>query len=317
MQDDSRSMTVDASVQVRFSWDYAGKDEKMRALYEKAKAAQWNVSQDIDWSGLIEFGSPLHELNGPGTALARPPDSPVPANRWNEFRWEYNTWLTSQFLHGEQGALLATSRLVETTPHLADKYFAAVQVADEARHVEAYAGYLERLGTAHGYPVNPQLRTLLTQIVSESRWDIVFLGMQVIIEGIALALFRLGHVSSFDPVIRQITRLVAKDEARHVAFGVLALEGLYADLTSREIAEREEFVRESILLMSRRFLFTEVWERMELDASVGRRFATENPEMAGMRRLMFAKVGTCLGRVGLLTPAIREQLREVPRAVAA
>jgi P-aminobenzoate N-oxygenase AurF len=312
VQDGLSSLKVDASVQVNFSWDYATKDERIRSLYEKAKAAQWNVSQDIDWSPLVEFGSPLEEMSDPSAALPRPADSPVTAERWNEFRWHYHAWLTSQFLHGEQGALLATSRLVETSPNMDDKFFAAVQVVDEARHVEAYSGYLDRLGQAYVYPINPQLATMLSQVVSESRWDVVFLGMQVIIEGIALALFRLGHVSAFDPVIRQITRLVAKDEARHVAFGVIALEGLYADLTSQERADREEFVQESILLMSRRFLLTEVWERMEIDIAAGRQFVTQSPEMAGMRRLMFAKVGSCLGHIGLLTPAIRRQLRELP-----
>jgi long-chain fatty aldehyde decarbonylase len=159
--------------------------------------------------------------------------------------------------------------------------------------------------------VNAELHTMLSQLVTESRWDMVFLGMQLIVEGIALALFRLGHISSFDPVVKQVTELVARDEARHVTFGVVVLEELYKELTHAELADREEFVRESIELMSRRFLLTEVWERMELDPAAGKEFAANNALLADIRRLMFARVSTGLARVGVLTPSVREHLMAV------
>jgi hypothetical protein len=228
---------------------------------------------------------------------------------WNDYRWEYHAWMSSQFLHGEQGALVATARLVETVPGIDDKLYAASQVADEARHVEAFSMYLQRLG--HEYPINPALKSMLSNIVSDSRWDIIYLGMQVIVEGLALAVFRLGQATGFDPIIRQITDLVARDEARHVAFGVLALQGHYDELTSRERAEREEFIKESALLMSRRFRLEEVWDRLGIDVAAGVAYADSDPDMQGFRRLMFAKILSTLARLGLLTDSVRVHLRQL------
>jgi hypothetical protein len=312
-------LDVESTVVTRFTWDYAGRSEKLRALYEKGKAAQWNAVTDIDWSLELCFGAPLDEVpTAAGTQVLRPDGCPVPAELWNEYRWEYHAWMTSQFLHGEQGALLATSRLVETVPDLDDKFYAASQVGDEARHVEAFSMYLERLG--HAYPINDALREMLTNVVSEKRWDIVYLGMQVIVEGLALAVFRLGQASAFDPLIRQITDLVARDEARHVAFGALALEGLYQELTTREMAERAEFLKEAALLMSRRFQLEEVWERLGVATADGVAYARTDPVMLEFRRLMFAKIVSIVRRLGLLTDDVRAHLEELslmrPRGAA-
>jgi hypothetical protein len=300
-------MSVDSTVSSWFTWDYAQKDSKISALYEKAKAAQWNAVTDVDWSVPIVFGAPLATT---GMYLMRPDAGlPVPPELLATFRWEYHAWMTSQFLHGEQGALLATARLVETVPDLDAKYYAASQVADEARHVEAYSLYLARLG--HDYPINEQLRTMLNHVISDNRWDVVFLGMQVIIEGIAMALFRLGTALAFDPAIKQITELVARDEARHVAFGLLALDGYFAELTSRELAEREEFVKEAALLMCRRFRLEEVWERLGVDVARGVEYATHNPIMVDFRRLMFSRIVSALGRLGLFTPGMRAHFEDL------
>ncbi|HEY0001276.1 MAG TPA: ferritin-like domain-containing protein [Actinoplanes sp.] len=310
MTDPTASTDVESLVITKFTWDYESKEPKLRALYEKGKAAQWNAVTDIDWSPELHFGAPL--IENPGTKAAqvrRPAGCPVPPKLWNAYRWEYHAWMTSQFLHGEQGALLATARLVETVPDMDDKFYAASQVTDEARHVEAFSMYMKRLG--HGYPINPALASMLSNIMSDSRWDITYLGMQIIVEGLALAVFRLGHATGFDPIIRQITDLVARDEARHVAFGVLALEGLYVELTSRELAEREEFIKESALLMARRFRLEEVWDRMGIDMAAGVGYTLSDPDMRAFRRLMFAKIVSSLARLGLLTDGVRTHLREL------
>jgi hypothetical protein len=302
--------TVDATVTARFTSDYSVKNAKLRALYEKGKQSQWNATTDIDWTPELHFGAPLIDTPATrGSVVRRPPHCPVPAELWNQYRWEYHAWMSSQFLHGEQGALVATARLVETVPEIDDKFYAASQVADEARHVEAFSLYLARLG--HGYPVNPALKAMLSSIVSDSRWDIIYLGMQVIVEGLALAVFRLGQATGFDPIIRQITDLVARDEARHVAFGVLALQGLHDQLSSHERAEREEFINESALLMARRFRLEEVWERLGIDVAAGVAFAETDVDMRDFRRLMFAKIVSTLARLGLLTEKIRAHLREL------
>ncbi|SCL20734.1 P-aminobenzoate N-oxygenase AurF [Micromonospora pallida] len=308
MEDRSGSLVFESTTTTRFTWDYEAKADKLRALYEKGKAAQWNALTDIDWSAELRYGAPLPETAASAAQL-RSPDCPVPPELWNDYRWEYHCWMTSQFLHGEQGALLATSRLVQIVPNIDDKLYAASQVADEARHVEAFSMYLQRLGRS--YPINPALRSLLFQVVADNRWDIVYLGMQVIVEGLALAVFRFGQASAFDPVIQQITELVARDEARHVAFGVLALQGSYDELTSAERAERTDFLKEASLLMSRRFQLEEIWERMDLDVAAGIRYARSDPTMVDFRRALFAKIVSIIQKLGLLTPDVRTHLEEL------
>lgn len=304
----SRDVEEGGGIEARFVWDYGTTAERLRALYEKGKTAQWNAVTDIDWDAGVGV-SGRAESTTASSPLGWSETCPVPYEQWGAFQWEFHSWMTSQFLHGEQGALLATSRLVIMAPDMDTKMFAASQVTDEARHVEAYARYVELLGNS--YAVNPSLKQMLDTIVSESRWDIVFLGMQIIVEGMALAAFRLEHTRSFDPVIAQLTQLVAKDEARHVAFGLLALREIYGELTSRERADREEFVKEAALLMSRRFRLEEVWDRLDVNVAAGTNFALQDQKMIDFRRLLFTKIVTSLAQVGLLTPAVRMHLEEL------
>jgi hypothetical protein len=308
--DRADTFVIPSTVDTRFTWNYDDNQPKLRALYERGKAAQWSATTDIDWSPELHFGAPLDEsAQPPGFRVGRPDGCPVRPDQWNQYRWEYHSWMTSQFLHGEQGALLATARLVETVPDLDNKLYAASQVTDEARHVEAFSLYLKRLGDS--YPINPALRTMLADVVAERRWDIIYLGMQIIVEGLALSVFRLGHTTLFDPIIRQLTDLVARDEARHVAFGVLALQGQYQQMSSHERAEREEFVKEAALLMARRFRLEEVWERLDVDPAAGVGYTLTDPTMLDFRRMMFGRIVANLDKLGLLTAGVRAHLAEL------
>ena len=174
--------------------------------------------------------------------------------------------MLSQFLHGEQGALLATAQIVDAVPMMDAKLYAATQVMDEARHVEVYDSYLrEKLEKV--YPINPHLKTLLDQILTDSRWDMKYLGMQILVEGFALAAFGFIRAYANEPLIRDLTYHVMRDEARHVAFGVLSLRDFYGkNFTAAEIREREEFTYEACVLMRDRFLARDVWERMGMPA---------------------------------------------------
>jgi hypothetical protein len=301
-------MEVDAHIRACLNWDYGSRDNRLWGIYEKSKTAQWNVTTDIDWSHDVRFGAPLAAEHSAGVApFAASPDSPVPRELWDMFRWEYQAWMVNQFLHGEQGALLTTARLVETVPDMAAKTYAAAQVADEARHVEAYARYIdEKLGVR--YPINQGLKALLRDLLAESRWDIIYLGMQVIVEGLALAATRVASTGFGDPIITSITKMIARDEARHISFGVIALGGMYNEMMSRELAEREAFLLEALHLMSQRFMLREVWERMDLDVEKGVRFAKTDPMMVGFRQLLFFKVVQVLRQIDLVTDKIRDLL---------
>ena len=162
-----------------------------------------------------------------------------PFASWSENEWiqvgvEIQNWTLSQFMHGEQGALICTAKIVETVPWIDAKYYAPTQVMDEARHVEVFAKYLDTKLSGH-YPINAHLKLLLDDIVNDSRWDMTYLGMQIMVEGLALAAFGFIHQMTTEPLLKQLLRYVMSDEARHVAFGVLSLKEYYAGLTDAEL----------------------------------------------------------------------------------
>jgi hypothetical protein len=223
---------------------------------------------------------------------------------------EISAWLLSQFLHGEQGALMAATQLVASVPDMDSKYYAATQVVDEARHVEVYDRYLhEKIGFS--YPVSPHLKQLLDLILKDSRWDMKLLGMQIMVEGLALASFGMIQKTTREPLLRQLTHYVMLDEARHVAYGVLSLRDYYDDLREAERLEREDFVYESAVLMRDRFLFQQVWEKLGLpvDECVAITLANAGQQM--FRQMLFAKIVPAVKRIGLLSPRQRERFEKL------
>jgi ubiquinone biosynthesis protein len=299
-------LVVERDAEAQFTWDYGGGRADLVKLYEKAKRSQWNAATDVDWSIDVD---PL-DTGGLASYLpmiASESFAKFTPRQQAEAARHFNAWITSQFLHGEQGALLATAKLVEQVPWTEAKYYGATQVLDEARHVEVYARYLrDKLELT--YPVNANLQRLLALVVADSRWDITYLGMQIVVEGIALAAFGLIHQFSTEPLIKQITRYVMADEARHVAFGALSLTGLYDDMTDAELLEREEFVVEAAWLMRDRFLAEEVWERLGIPLDDGLRDAANSPMLQLFQRVLFAKITPNLHKIGLLSDRLRDRL---------
>ena len=223
-----------------------------------------------------------------------------------ELNLNMNAFMLSQFLHGEQGALVATAKIVQQVPTEEAKFYAANQVADEARHVEVYHRYLtEKLGLS--YEIHPALGSLLEDIVGDSRWDITYVGMQIMVEGLALAAFGMMKLMMQDePLIQDITTRIMNDESRHVAFGVLSLEGIYKDMSDAELREREDFVIEATYLMRDRMLMHSVFERLGWDQDVWVPWMSQTPFMKGFRQMLFSKIVPNLKRLGLLTPRVRE-----------
>ena len=292
-----------------YSWNYEGARQELRALYEKAKRDQWNASEAIDWT--IEVDAEAENI----------PDIQIPiygTHIWNrltqkeilKLRREQLAWTLSQFLHGEQGALLATAQIVDATPWIEAKYYGATQVMDEARHVEVYDRYLNQK-LDRTYPVNAHLKTLLDQTLSDARWDMKYLGMQIMVEGLAMAAFGFIHKVSSEPLLRDLTQYVMRDEARHVAFGVLSLSDYYADMPDAERRDREEFVAEGCRLMRDRLLAEDVWEEMGFPIEETREIVLRSPTMIEFRKMLFSKVVPNVKRLGLLTPFVRERFAEL------
>ena len=289
-----------------FTWDYEkGARPKLNRLYEKAKTAQWNGETDLPWDTPVDQEAVVvaNALNqgglNPSVDLTGTPFETWGDREWIEFGVQSQNWTLSQFLHGEEGALLCTARIVENVPWIDAKYYAATQVMDEARHVEVFARYLDTKLSGH-YPINAHLRLLLDDIIADSRWDMTYLGMQIMVEGLALAAFGFIHMLTTEPLLKQLLRYVMSDEARHVAFGVLSLQDYYRQLTAAELKERQEFAFEAAVRMRDRFLQQEVFDRMGVPVKDAIELVLQAPDRAAFQALLFSKIVPNCKKLGLL-----------------
>jgi hypothetical protein len=294
-----------------FTWDYEkGARPALNKLYEKAKHSQWNGQTDLDWSQDVDqqqFAEMMADVQAMEFEARGVDFSGTPFEKWDRAEWvelahQVQNWSLSQFMHGEQGALLCTAKIVETVPWIDAKYYAATQVMDEARHVEVFAQYLDTKLDGH-YPINAHLKLLLDDIIDDSRWDMTYLGMQIMVEGLALAAFGMAMQTTPDPLLKQLLRYVMSDEARHVAFGVLSLQEFYAGLTDAELLERQEFAFEAAVRMRDRFLQQEVWDRMGIDVRKALKLFDVPEEVKNQdpfQQLLFSKIVPNTKKLGLL-----------------
>ena len=305
--------TVQQNAEAIFTWDYTkGARPALDKLYEKAKVSMWNGETDLPWDTEVDQESIVianaeqnSGVNGAGAlGLADFDVTGTPFEKWTPDQWmrlgiESQNWTLSQFMHGEQGALICTAKIVETVPWIDAKYYASTQVMDEARHVEVFARYLDTKLSGHD-PVNAHLKMLLDDIITDSRWDMTYLGMQVMVEGLALAAFGFMHQMSTEPLLKQLLRYVMSDEARHVAFGVLSLQEYYANLSDAEIFERQQFAFEAAVRMRDRFLQQEVWERMDVPVKDAIEAVMRTPTRQLFQMMLFSKIVPNCKKLGLL-----------------
>jgi rubrerythrin len=298
---------VRAESDVLFTWDYEQTREPLIKLYEKAKRSQWNGLTDLPWDTDVDQEKVALANREANPELVFPKEydlSGTPFAKFGEKEWiqvaiESQNWTLSQFMHGEQGALICTAQIVETVPWIDAKYYAATQVMDEARHVEVFARYLDTKLSGH-YPVNAHLQMLLDDIIVDSRWDMTYLGMQIMVEGLALAAFGFMHNLTTEPLLKKLLRYVISDEARHVAFGVLSLQEYYQELSGAEIRERQEFAFEAAVRMRDRFLQQEVWERMGIGVKDAVKVVANAPDRAIFQGMLFSKIVPNCRKLGLL-----------------
>jgi hypothetical protein len=294
-----------------FLWNYDRSRDQLVTLYNKAMGSQWNSVTELDWDtevdpeALIDTNTPLLRL----TAAARELDG-SPIASWGDKELvalgvESFKAQLSQFMHGEQGAMMTAAKIVETVPWIDARYYAATQTMDEARHTEVFAKYLHtKLGEA--YPMSPFLEEQITNLLEDSRWDIAYLGMQIVIESLALAAFGTMLRNTEEPLLRKLLRYVMSDEARHVAFGVLSLSEYYQGLSEAELKDRQEFLVENTLRNRSRSTTPEIWERMGISAELVYPFIAEAATkikvspFAGFQRAFFSKLVPNVRKLGLL-----------------
>jgi len=295
--------TILTSFDTSYAWNYGSVKAGLRDLYEKAKREQWNGSEQLACSTAVDpegeiIPQAYNPLEGYGP-YTRLDDQGVA-----KFRHAMISWQLSQFMHGEQGALIVASQLAGAVPWMDAKYYAATQTMDEARHVEVFSRYL-REKLEWEWPINPNLKKLLDLIICDRRWDFKYLGMQILVEGLAMAAFANMYQLAREPLVKDLVHNVMRDESRHVAFGVISLKDYYVDMPEAERRDREDFVIEACELMRDRLLAEEVSRYFGFDVAKVRQIVLDSPVMKMFRQALFARVVPNIKRVGLLTPRVR------------
>ena len=312
--------TISSSLDTVFELDYSVRAEDMRSLYEKAKRDQWNASRDIAWDApgtddgrvladeLIDIhGSPLWERLGEAERV--------------ELNRRVTAWRLSVLVYGEQGAMLACSQLVNIVTGADEKFFQATQVVDEARHNEVLERYIQtRLGGLH-YPMPENERFLFDAILTDPRWYIKTIALQLVAETFAVSMFRMMGQAATDPVLREVCGRILQDESRHMGFGMLSLPAIVREASEAERCEMEDFTCLALEKVLTGFFPREAYEdvgfsRAQIDeVRTYRRDAAARNDYAVYRKFfrrdMHASMVTNLVRIGLLTDRVRPRLAEL------
>ena len=215
-----------------WTWNYGSEVAELRNLYEKGKVNQWNAETDLDWS----------------LPSARTSSSSIPSCRCSRRRckllgkdeatqkaaaFDEINYLLSQLLHGEQAALQLCGQLTNVCDKMDEKWYAASQVIDEARHIEAFAKFLQRkMGTI--YPIGGTLKVLLDILLRAESAQKKTLGMQTLFEGMAVGIMDFMRSQSRTPLLTELLRRVEQDESRHAAFGVLMMRRVVREASTDE-----------------------------------------------------------------------------------
>ena len=300
-----------------YNWDYRVADDRIQRLYELGKTLNWNGSLDVHWDQTPDWHEQtpvksefIDEFLANADWNGYPPFDAFSTERKLAFFKHDNAWSLSQFLHGEQGALLVASQLASCAPSFNAKLYAASQTFDEARHVEVFNRYIQtKVGLS--YPVNQGLKSLLDKILTDERWDLKFIGMQIVLEGLALAAFHIAMNDTDDPVLKELLYLVIRDEARHVTFGVNYLEEFVATLSEEEKEDRAQFAYEACIVSRDRLIPTDVYRHFGWDVEETRQVLVERGLNAEFLNMLYARIIPNLARIGLLTEKIRPKFEEM------
>jgi hypothetical protein len=289
----------DARWPVALTADYTGGDRTLLALYRKCEAQHWDADRDIDWAVPLDPANPLKipddAMELQGTELWRR----IGAAERDRIRHHLQAWRLSQILHGEQAGMLCAAKMVAGATELATKLFAAGQMADEARHVDVYSRLLRTHFSAI-YPLDPSLGTLLDQVLRDPRHDMINLGVQIMVEGIALASFRRIHAYSQEAFVKTLIAYVVKDEARHFAAGRLMFRAHARQFSEAERAEREEFICEAALRLRDHLFAREVWTLLGLPANECAQILRGSQNMRNIHRSLFRQLVPAIREAGLL-----------------
>ena len=239
---------VQAAMDAIYNWNYDSEIDELRTLYANALDRQWIAMKDLDWDREIDRVAFSKSFTMGGIPVS---ETEFWKSLSQDTQWAVSknsaTFMLSNFLHGEQGALMVAAQLVNAVPHMDGKFYASTQTMDEARHVEVFAEYIRKLGEVQ--PIAPGLQQLLDNVLGTDNWLLKAVGMQVVTEGLALYSFRDMRNQTGEPLLKQLLTYVSQDEARHTGYGVKYLNAVVPSLDQKEIDEIEDFAFESARLL--------------------------------------------------------------------
>ncbi|HEU5323410.1 MAG TPA: ferritin-like domain-containing protein [Methylomirabilota bacterium] len=306
---------VSHQMETLWDYDYVPTHHELASLYETAKKNQWNGSVDLDWSRPVGQEGPVLNVHlaFAGTHFF----APLTAEEQKQVEIRVSAWRLSQFLHGEQGALLVCGQLVNSLPELDAKLYAATQVVDEGRHVEVFERYVKKLDKI--YPVDPLLKGLVDEILASPMWELKLLGMQMLIEGLAIAAFNLMRKQTGDATLATLLDYVLQDEGRHVNFGYFALRRSIPEMDPDRRAELEDFAYRACDAMYGRDEHTgfqsikTVWNELGWDGEkIWRDTVANSQTVKTFNRFLFTEVLIPrLQRLGLISPRVEPRYRAI------
>jgi hypothetical protein len=304
-------LDVDCPVELNWTWEYGSEVEELRNLYEKGKRGQWNAAEDVDWSAPVSRDEWV--LNPEASMLANvcklmgKDEATQKAAAFDEL-----AFTVSQLLHGEQAALQLCGQLTNLCDKLDQKFYAASQVADEARHVEVFARFLsEKMGTI--YPIGGTLKILLEELLRAEGVQKKTLGMQTLFEGMAVGIMDLMRQECRNPLFSDILARVQGDESRHAAFGVLTMRRVVQESSPEEMAEMEDWsynILEALNANQQMDMLKLFGPKYDIDAENITQMVTSLPNFAELNSLIYTHtVVPNLRNLGLLTERTEPQWR--------
>lgn len=304
---------VAAPLVVSWTWEYGSEVEELRALYEKGKVNQWNAERDLDWSAPVSKDewvmNPQASMLAQLCKLMGKDEATQKAAAFDEL-----THVLSQLLHGEQAALQICGQLTNACDKMDEKWYAASQVTDEARHIEAISKFLSRkMGTI--FPINPSLKVLLDELLAAETARKKTLGMQTLFEGMAVGIFGLLRSESRNPFLSEMIRRVEQDEARHAAFGVLSMRRAVREADATEKAEMEDWafgILEALNANQQLDMLHLLGPKYGIDAENITKLTLGLPNWAELNSLIYMHtVVPNLRNLGLITERTQEQYRSL------
>ena len=317
---------IDIQNTAYFRHIYESDQSEMRRLYEQAKRDQWNAATDIDWTRPLDgdgglIADDLVDVHGTKFWDRLAADQRVELNR------RVSQWRLSTLVHGEHGAILVCSQIVENVQGQDAKLFQATQVVDEARHNEALQRYIALRLDGRTYPLAGNVKEIFDALLGTSSWHLKTIGLQLVAETFAVSLFRMLAETSKDEVLREVCRRILQDEARHMGFGMLSLPAVVAEASEAERREMEDFAVWSLVRTLTGIFPLPAYEEMgfsrnEIDEikRLRRERAAGGDETAFrkfFRRDLHTALVRNLQKIGLLTKRVAPQLESLGISLAA